>query len=66
MSFQGRVVVPCSTSSLREMAAVTVAVVSAWLLRLAEAVELTGLQQPELLAFTLEASLGLFWVKVGV
>ena len=43
----------------------TVAVVSAWLLRLAEAVELTGLQQPELLALTLEVSLALSWVKVG-
>ena len=44
----------------------TVAVVSAWLLRLAEAAELTGLQQPELLALTLEVSLALSWVKVGV
>ena len=33
--------------------------VSAWLLRLAEAVELTGLQQPELLIVTLEVSLAL-------
>ena len=47
-------------------AAVTVAVLSAWLLRLAEAVELTGPQQPELLALTLEVSLALSWVKAGV
>ena len=37
----------------------------AWLLRLAEAVELPGLLQPALLALTFEAFLALSWVEVG-